>query len=111
MSDVDRGIADLGGPAALPRRNGELVFNSPWEGRAFGIAVALEADHRYSWPDFSERLAGEIAQAGPESNPSQYYEHWLAALERVVLDGGLLDRDELEARAGQYREGLRDDAF
>ena len=111
MSDVDRGIADLGGPAALPRRNGELVFTSPWEGRAFGIAVALEADHRYSWPVFSERLAEEIAQAGPEADPARYYERWLAALERVVLDGGLLRRDELEARARQYRQGERDDAF
>lgn len=111
MSEVDRGIADLDGPAALPRRNGELVFNSPWEGRAFGIAVALEADHRYSWPDFSRRLAGEIARAGPDADPSRYYERWLAALERVVLDEGLLRRDELEARVRQYREGRRDDAF
>lgn len=111
MSDVDRGIADLGGPAALPRRNGELVFNSPWEGRAFGIAVALEAGHRYSWSDFSERLAGEIAQAGPDADPRDYYRRWLAALERVVLDGGLLRRDDLDARAREYRGGVRDDAF
>ena len=111
MTGVDRGIADLGGRAALPRRNGELVVNSPWEGRAFGIAVALEADHRCSWPDFSARLAEAIAQAGPDADPNRYYERWLAALEQVVLDGGLVQRDELEARARQYREGARDDAF
>ena len=29
------------GPAALPRRNGELVFQAPWESRAFGVAIAL----------------------------------------------------------------------
>ncbi len=111
MSDVDRRIADLGGPAALPRRNGELIFNQPWEGRAFGIAVALEAGHRCSWSAFSDRLAEEIAQEGPEADPSHYYERWLSALERVVTDGGLFRRDELEARAREYREGLRDDAF
>jgi nitrile hydratase accessory protein len=111
VTGVDREIADLDGPAALPRRNGELVFNSPWEGRAFGIAVALEADHRCSWPDFSARLAEAIAQAGPDDDPGRYYERWLAALERVMLDGGLVDHDELEARVREYREGARDDAF
>jgi nitrile hydratase accessory protein len=111
MSEVDRGIADLGGPAALPRRNGELVFTSPWEGRAFGIAVALEANHRYTWSAFSERLAGEIAHAGPDADPARYYERWLAALERVMLDRGLLGRDELETRVREYQQGLRDDAF
>ena len=30
------------GDVALPRPNGELVFSTPWEGRAFGIAVALK---------------------------------------------------------------------
>ena len=28
-------------PAAPPRRNGELVFEVPWESRAFGVALAL----------------------------------------------------------------------
>lgn len=111
MSEVDRGIADLRGPTALPRRNGELVFNRPWEGRAFGIAVALEADHRCSWPAFSKRLAEEIAAAGPEDDPARYYERWLAALEHLVIDSGLLGREELEARLRDYREGVRDDVF
>lgn len=31
----------MSGAAALPRRNGELVFEAPWQGRAFGLALAL----------------------------------------------------------------------
>ena len=27
-------------PADVPRRNGELLFAAPWEGRAFGLAAA-----------------------------------------------------------------------
>ena len=38
---VDRTIASLDGTEALPRKNGELVFQAPWEGRAFGLAVVL----------------------------------------------------------------------
>ncbi len=50
---VDNSVAYLEGEAALPRKNGELVFAAPWEGRAFGLAVllsekgALEEDQ---WP-------------------------------------------------------------
>ena len=41
MAGVDREVASLEGTAALPRRNGELVFEAPWQGRAFGMAVVL----------------------------------------------------------------------
>ena len=43
MTDVDPRIANLDRSAALPRKNGELVFQAPWEGRAFGMAVVLGA--------------------------------------------------------------------
>ena len=32
---------DRDGPAAPPRRNGELVFAAPWERRLFGVTMAL----------------------------------------------------------------------
>ena len=41
MTEVDPRIANLDSSAALPRKNGELVFKAPWEGRAFGMAVVL----------------------------------------------------------------------
>ncbi len=39
----DQRIEDLGDDLAVPRRNGELVFEAPWEGRVFGMTVALRA--------------------------------------------------------------------
>ena len=30
-------IRQMDGPAALPLKNGELVFEEPWQGRVFGI--------------------------------------------------------------------------
>jgi len=32
-----------------PSRNGELVFQAPWEGRAFGMAVALHDAGLFTW--------------------------------------------------------------
>src|SRR5207302_9267381 len=54
-------IANLEGPSALPRKNGELVFEAPWEGRAFGIAVALSERGTYGWDEFRERLVERLA--------------------------------------------------
>jgi len=80
-SALDPDVARMDGAAALPRKNGELVFAAPWEGRAFGLAVVLSDKGAYEWNDFRTRLVEQIGSAdGP------YYESWLAALERVVAD-------------------------
>ena len=59
----DQRIEDLGDDLAVPRKNGELVFEAPWEGRVFGMAVALSDDEVYAWDAFRDRLVGEIAAA------------------------------------------------
>ena len=90
-------INDMDDAIALPRKNGELQFEEPWEARAFGLAVALNEDGVYPWKDFSEGLAAEISQAEAAGEDSSYYERWLKALEKLVIDQGLILADELEA--------------
>jgi nitrile hydratase accessory protein len=108
---IDRSIANFDA-APLPRRNGELVFEAPWEGRAFGMAVALEEGGRCSWDDFRQRLVASIAGAqSPSVASPSYYASWLAALEELILERGLLARDELSARAREFRHGERDEVF
>jgi nitrile hydratase accessory protein len=111
VSDIDREVADLKGPAAMPRRNGELVFKQPWEGRAFGMAVALRDSHLFGWEAFRDRLEQEIAVAGPVDDGTRYYERWLAAFEHLLVDEGLVSSEELTLRADEYREGLREEVF
>ena len=106
MSDApDRLIADMQGPAALPRKNGELVFEAPWEARAFGLAVALNEQRRYAWDEFRSRLEAEL-RAGPEDDTTaDYYERWLASFETILVEKGLLARDEIEARTAELAAG------
>ena len=105
MSAVDDRVGLMEGEAALPRKNGELVFAAPWEGRAFGLAVALSDERCYGWDDFRARLVDEIAAAPDDP----YYERWLAALERVLVERGLVTPEELEQRTAEYASGERDD--
>ena len=89
------------GAMALPRSNGDLVFEEPWQARAFGVAVGLVQAQGLDWEAFRRRLIAEIAawehtHRGDETAAYQYYERWLAALERLVLETGMVTSGELE---------------
>jgi nitrile hydratase accessory protein len=104
MSDPDRDIADLD---SLPRKNGELVFQAPWEGRAFGMAAVLTKQAGFDWNAFRHELVAEIA-ARPDA---PYYTSWLAALERLLLGRGALSEAEIDRRQAEYRSLERQDVF
>ena len=95
----DRGISGMTGAAALPRKNGELVFEEPWEGRAFGLAVAMNEGGVYDWPDFRDRLVAETAADEQRGERTNYYQRWVRALERLALDRGLVTSVELDSRS------------
>jgi nitrile hydratase accessory protein len=80
--------------AEPPRANGELMFEQPWESRAFGMAQALRRSGAIDYERFRAALIAEIA--GDTS--AGYYEHWQAALERVLAEHGIVEPDELDAR-------------
>ena len=105
---IDREVAAT---PRLPRKNGELVFNAPWEGRAFGMTLALRERRPFPWADFRDRLEREIAAAGPDDDGTRYYERWLAAFERLLADAGVVDPAELERRTHEYLEGEREEVF
>ncbi len=108
-AEPESGIREMDGTAALPRQNGELIFEAPWESRAFGIAVALEAQGNYSWRQFRDELVEEIAAAEAQSQESTYYERWLASLEKLLLKLDVVSPEELEARHAEYESGLHDE--
>ncbi len=102
-------ISEMDGPAALPRKNGELVFEAPWEGRAFGIAVALNEQGAYPWRAFRDSLVHRTTSDDAAGGATPYYEKWLAALESLLLRQGLVTEAELAARTEEYASGARDD--
>jgi nitrile hydratase accessory protein len=90
LATVDRA---LGAETALPRDNGELVFEEPWQGRALGMAVVAVDRSGASWSDFRRHLAQAIAARSPdegESHATSYYAAWLDALEALLGERGLL---------------------
>jgi nitrile hydratase accessory protein len=97
MSTVSEQVAaDLNSPASIPRRNGEPVFNEPWESRAFGMAVALCERGLYAWDEFRDHLIAEITAADARGLHSSYYERFLAALENLLIIKGTCPATEIE---------------
>ena len=119
MTDIRRPDPELDGPIEPPRKNGELVFEAPWEARAFGMAMVLHQQDVYPWREFSDRLAAQGAEDDtstdtpvlppPPDTESRYYRQWLAALEELVRETGLLTAEEIDTRTDEFAAGLWDD--
>jgi nitrile hydratase accessory protein len=108
---VARLLGHLDGPAAVPRRNGELVFDEPWQGRAFGMAVALHEQGLFTWEEFRQELIARIAAVESAGGPFDYYEAWLGAFERLLATRGLVSGSQLEETTFQFEFGERDEVF
>ncbi len=110
--DIDREIANMQGATALPRKNGELIFSEPWEGRVFAMAIALHDEGAFPWEEFRHRLMAEVNLADCKSDPApDYYELWLAAFEQLLLKKGIMTREEFECRKAEFASGAREEVF
>ena len=104
---TDNQISGMGGEVALPRKNGELVFEMPWESRAFGLAISLSDAGVVEWPEFREALVTAIKVSEREKDGRSYYQQWLSALEKVALEKGLVSEESMNGRMRWLEEESR----
>jgi nitrile hydratase accessory protein len=101
---------DSAAPPRLSRDEGGPVFSEPWEAQAFALAVKLSEQGHFTWKEWASALADELRAAASRGEPddgSRYYQHWLAALERLVTSKGLSDPASLLARKEAWAEAYR----
>jgi nitrile hydratase accessory protein len=94
----------------LPRDEGGPVFAEPWQAQAFALAVKLSEQGHFTWKEWATALADELKVAASHGKPddgSHYYEHWLAALERLAAAKGLSDPAAMLARKEAWAEAYR----
>lgn len=90
-----------------PRAGNEPVFRAPWEAQAFALVVQLHERGMFSWPEWAAALSAELARAGEHDDGTRYYEHWLAALERITAAKRLVTTTELAERKHAWDEAAR----
>ena len=99
------GIHDLGGMHGLgpinPERD-EPVFHAAWEKRAFGLFATTFVFAGYTLDEFRHAI-----EKLPPAHylETSYYEHWLSAFERVLVEKGVLTSRELADRRAVLSKG------
>ena len=93
---IDEAVATVAVSGGVTR-DGSPVFDEPWQGRAFALAVETVARLQLPWDAFRTRLIAAIA-AEPHR---AYYESWLDALEAMVLDERATSSGELDHHRGE----------
>ena len=97
VNDVDGAVYDMGGVqerfGPIPVEAREPVFHHPWEKRVFSSLLMTAAmlgisEDAFRWT--MERLP-------PAQYLSGYYQRWLATLEQMLLDRGVLAPGEIDA--------------
>lgn len=90
--------ADLGGTlghGTVVDEPEDVRFHRAWEPRALAVNIAAGAQGRWNI-DMSRRYRETL----PDYPELSYYQIWVSALERMIIDRGLVDADELvEGRA------------
>ncbi len=101
---------DFSALPALPRDDAGPVFKAPWEAQAFAMTVSLHGRGVFTWREWADALAAELAAASARGEPddgSRYYEHWLAALEKLLAGKKLIPGQELERRVDEWDAAAR----
>ena len=87
------------------KRADEPIFAEPWEAHAFALAVRLSDAGYFTWPEWTTFLAQEIEAAKQQNDPGvQYYQQWLAALEKICARKGLTTNADMAKRKAQFKD-------
>jgi len=95
LDDIARQCAD-GLP--MPIMNEGFVFAEPWQAHAFAMTLQLHEKGVFTWPEWAAALTHEIQLAqslGDKDDGLHYYQHWLNALEQMVIDRRLGTPDQI----------------
>ena len=97
------GVHDMGGMHGMGpvvREENEPVFHHEWERRTFALGLAAGRLRRWNLDMF--RYARELMPPA-EYLAASYYERGLHALERLLVERGILTREEIARRMRERR--------
>jgi hypothetical protein len=98
------GIHDMGGMdgfGPIQREEDEPVFDEAWEGRVLALTRACGAWGK--WNIDKSRFG--IEQMPPEDYlRASYYEKWLRRLEKLLVEAGMITREELDQRHAALKQ-------
>jgi nitrile hydratase subunit beta len=99
------GVHDLGGMhgfGPVVREENEPVFHEEWERRAFALVESA-----FSWRRFNTDEFRRTIERMPPARylAASYYERWLYAIESLLIEKGVVTREEIDATAVKLQRG------
>jgi nitrile hydratase subunit beta len=98
------GVHDLGGKhgfGPVEREANEPYFHADWEKAVMVMNLVGMVKRIYNIDEFRHAIE-RMGQA--EYLSTSYYEHWLASLSTLLVEKGVIGREELEARTKEFEE-------
>lgn len=97
-------MGGMDGFGPVTREANEPVFHSDWERRVFAIVNSAMSAAEFN----IDELRHAIERIPPgQYLGSSYYERWLSAVETLLVERGLITREELIAKLDDSAENLR----
>lgn len=76
------------------------VFEAPWHAQAFALAVYLNEQGVFGWPEWTEVFGATLAEQGLNKEldgGDDYFLAWVAALESICTQKGVAELGALAA--------------
>lgn len=97
-------MGGMDGFGAVIAEPNEPVFHSEWEKRVFAIVNLFAGDARFNVDEFRHSLERIPA---PRYLNSSYYERWLDGIQTLLIEKGIVTREELASRGADPAEEPR----
>jgi len=91
----------------MPRDNDGPIFVEPWQAQAFAVVVELIESEKVTRTEWADRLGAVLKAAeddGQYDTGTRYYDHWLTALEQLVVEKDLAQWQDLASEKKTIRE-------
>jgi len=91
----------------------EPAFHTPWQAKAFALAVHLHEAGLFTWDEWAGELGARLAAAAdmpqdsPEAVAEGYFTAWLAALEAMASARGAAGAEEIAELAALWQAAAR----
>lgn len=86
------------------------VFDKAWQAQAFATTVMLHNRGVFTWSEWTTGLSQEIKSAQASGDPDlgdSYYDHWVNALERILVDKRITKPGQLSDLTDAWQEAAR----
>lgn len=89
------------------KREDEVAFREPWEAQAFALTVVLNQSGLFLWTEWAEYLSKELHTNGADEKGSDYYHHWLVALEKILVAKGVANSPQIADLAASWQRAAQ----